>query len=120
MEKKIQRETEIAALKEELVEAEADATNVGNAVAASADNSSIRNTNITAASTAAAEAEDDKELDKLEEPEPDNLANATTNRSFILATNVPANGTKKASGGVKMLNKMGSLFNANKGNMTNK
>merc|ERR1711871_398503 len=132
MEKKIQREIEISELKEQLHEAETEASNASAEVSASADNktsasATLNESNVTATlnetKSTETEEEQDKDLDSLDETETvanvgaDNTTNVTNATKAKAKAAKPA---KKNATATAVLSKMGAIFSVKKGNLTNK
>merc|ERR1711871_1081408 len=134
MEKKIQREIEISELKEQLHEAEVEASNASAEVSASADNktsasATLNESNVTATAnetkSTETEEEQDKELDSLDETETvanvsaDNTTNDNTT-NVTKAKTKAAKPAKKNATATAVLSKMGAIFSVKKANLTNK
>merc|ERR1711871_827396 len=129
MEKKIQREIEISELKEQLHEAEAEASNASAEVSASADNktsasATLNESNVTATAnetkSTETEEEQDKELDSLDETETVVNVSAGNTTNATKAKAKAAKPAKKNATATAVLSKMGAIFSAKKGNLTNK
>merc|ERR1711871_1715994 len=129
MEKKIQREIEISELKEQLHEAETEASNASAEVSASADNktsasATLNESNVTATwnetKSTETEEEQDKELDSLDETETVVNVSAGNTTNATKAKAKAAKPAKKNATATAVLSKMGAIFSAKKGNLTNK